>query len=108
SLQEICQRLAFFTYPLREKWVTDALAYKRSVNVSHFSHTHFVRSGYEMLEPCIEQCIGCLWSDRPQPQRPTSHEVGMQRRTRFLVGDNITFPLLTKWVFKSVSMRRGI
>jgi len=53
SLQKICfhQRFAFFAYPPRQRWVADALAYKRSafINVSHSSHTRLVRGGSVLL-----------------------------------------------------------
>ena len=40
-------RRALHTYPLREKWVGDVAAYEAQMVL----HTHFVRSGYVMLQP---------------------------------------------------------
>ena len=65
----------FSTYPLREKWVGDVVA-------------------------CIVR-IGLSRPDSQQHHVPTSHEVGMERETHFVVGDNITYPLLTKWVWSA-------
>ena len=61
-------------YPPRERWVRDVTA-------------------------CIKLIETVSGLDRLQHHEPTPHEVGIQRQARFIVGYNITNPLLTKWVY---------